>query len=135
LALCKGPSKVDVNQLGTETVPVSETLCSLYFIFYFLFFFILLLLLILFFYFFFCKTARWTKSKHPVISRVLIFWEITPCSPVEVHSHFGGPYRLRFQGVKKAHTQQDARCKHVTCFDYSSTPKMEVVDSSETSTN
>jgi hypothetical protein len=29
-----------------------------------------------------------------------IFWDITPCSPLRVNRHFGGIYRLHFQGRK-----------------------------------
>jgi hypothetical protein len=30
----------------------------------------------------------------------IVFWDITPCSPVEVHKHFGGPYCFHLQGQR-----------------------------------
>jgi hypothetical protein len=27
-----------------------------------------------------------------------VFWDTTPCSPLKVNGHFGGIYRLHFQG-------------------------------------
>jgi hypothetical protein len=51
-----------------------------------------------------------------------IFWDITPCSPLNVNRHFGGTYRLLTTSFTL-----------VTCLAYSSTLKMEATCSSETS--
>jgi hypothetical protein len=33
-----------------------------------------------------------------------IFWDITPCSPLEANGRFGGSYRLQLQGRKLSQT-------------------------------
>jgi hypothetical protein len=35
-----------------------------------------------------------------VVMKSTIFWDITPCSPLNVDRRFGGTYRLHLQGRK-----------------------------------
>jgi hypothetical protein len=44
-------------------------------------------------------------------SRPTIFWDVTPCSPVEVHRRFGGTYYLQGRRVRQANNQQEASNK------------------------
>jgi hypothetical protein len=57
----------------------------------------------------------------------IIFWDVTPCSLVEVHGRFGGTYCLHIQGrsVSQGSNQQEVGGKQ--------TFKMEAVSSSEMS--
>jgi hypothetical protein len=32
--------------------------------------------------------------------KITIFWDITPCSPLNVNRRFGGTYRLQLQGQR-----------------------------------
>jgi hypothetical protein len=58
-----------------------------------------------------------------------IFWDITPCSPLNVNRRFGETYHLHLQGRRLLDT-----CFYAgSCLVYSSTLKMEALFSSETS--
>jgi hypothetical protein len=61
-----------------------------------------------------------------VVMKSNIFWDITPCSPLQVNRHFGGTYRLHLFCLPSAFTL-------VSCSAYSSTLKIEAICSSETS--
>jgi hypothetical protein len=62
----------------------------------------------------------------------IIFWDLTPCSPLNVNRRFGGTYRLHLQGRKiSSACHLLSRC--FFCSTYSSTLKMEAICSSETS--
>jgi hypothetical protein len=52
------------------------------------------------------KPVDWLRSR-----RVLIFWDITPCSPSKFGRRFGGTYRLHFQGrrISRARNQRKGR--------------------------
>jgi hypothetical protein len=41
------------------------------------------------------------------IIKSVIFWDITPCSPLRVNGRFGGTYHLYLQGRKKAQQEPD----------------------------
>jgi hypothetical protein len=84
-----------------------------------------------------------------------IFWDITPCSPLNVNRRFGGTYRLHLQGRRILSYGRASRnwvtfpscflynpkflladcsaCHLVSCLSYSLTLKMEQLCSSETS--
>jgi hypothetical protein len=53
-------------------------------------------------------TKSWTTN-----SRVLIFWDITPCSQLEVNRRFGGECRLHLQEarINQARNQHEAGSK------------------------
>jgi hypothetical protein len=36
-----------------------------------------------------------------VVMKSIVFWDMTPCSPLSVNRRFGGTYRLHLQGRKK----------------------------------
>jgi hypothetical protein len=61
----------------------------------------------------------------------IIFWDITPCSPLKVNRRFRGMYRLHLQGqgISQARNQHKSRWQAA----YSSTLKMEAIYSSEMS--
>jgi hypothetical protein len=46
-----------------------------------------------------------------------VFWDVTPCSLVEVHQHFRGPYCLHFQGQgasqARLHKKVDGKHGHL----------------------
>jgi hypothetical protein len=67
-----------------------------------------------------------------VVVKSTIFWDITPCSPLNVNRRFGETYRLHFQGrrISWARNQRESPLLWST---YSSTLKMEAICSSETS--
>jgi hypothetical protein len=46
-----------------------------------------------------------------VLTAVVIFWDITPCSPLKVNRRFGGTCRLHLQGriISQARNQQESR--------------------------
>jgi hypothetical protein len=48
-----------------------------------------------------------------VFIKSIIFWSITPCSPLKVNRHFGGTYRLHLQGrrIRQARYQRESRCQ------------------------
>jgi hypothetical protein len=48
---------------------------------------------------------------HVIIKTSTIFWDITPCSPLNVNRRFGGTYRLHLQGrrISKATNQRECR--------------------------
>jgi hypothetical protein len=50
-----------------------------------------------------------TKS----IIKSTIFWDITPCSPLNVNRRFGGTYRLHLQGrrISRERNQRERRCQ------------------------
>jgi hypothetical protein len=60
-----------------------------------------------------------------VVMKSIIFWDMTPCSPLNCTRRFGGTYRLHLQG-------QLATCLLAGLLNYS-TLKMEAIRSSETS--
>jgi hypothetical protein len=61
-----------------------------------------------------------------VVMKSIIFWNITPCSPLRVNRRFGGTYRLHLQAPL-------ATCFHAGFLAYFSTLKMEAICSSEKS--
>jgi hypothetical protein len=74
----------------------------------------------------------------------IIFWNMTPCSPLSFNLRFGGTYRLHLQRrrnmfSKPANKQVASSfclppaCALVSCSAYSSTLKMEAICSSDTS--
>jgi hypothetical protein len=93
--------------------------------------------------------AKWHKTRTGLL-KSSIFWDIMPCSPLEVNRRFWGRYRLYLQGwrIFQAWNQHEAgvSCWFLawfilqlcflpafSCLSYSSTMKMEVECSSETS--
>jgi hypothetical protein len=72
-----------------------------------------------------------------VVIRSSIFWDVTQCSPLKVNRRVGRTCRLHLQGrrISQARNQSESRwqAEVVPCLDYSSTLKMEVTCSSETS--
>jgi hypothetical protein len=67
----------------------------------------------------------------------VVFWDITPCSPLKFNRRFGGTYRLHFQGrkIRERRTSvgrwlQSAAGSSLADF---STLKMEAIRFSETS--
>jgi hypothetical protein len=64
-----------------------------------------------------------------------IFWDITPCNPLEVNRRFGEIYCLHFQRwrINRTRHQHESRWQEVSCSAYSSILKMEAIYSSETS--
>jgi hypothetical protein len=61
-----------------------------------------------------------------------VFWDITPCSPLKFKAHFGRIYRTHLEvlRLKQTKNNQNIVCcllLLVSCLDYSSTRKMEVV--------
>jgi hypothetical protein len=72
----------------------------------------------------------------------IIFWDMTPCSPLSCVRRFGGTYRLHLQGrinrfSKPANKQAASTICHLLARWFvepiSSTLKMEAISSSETS--
>jgi hypothetical protein len=53
-----------------------------------------------------------------VVVKSTIFWDITPCSPLNVNRHFGGTYRLHLQGRKQI--QQEISVMEAICSSESS---------------
>jgi hypothetical protein len=43
-----------------------------------------------------------------VVMKNIIFWDITPCSPLIVNSRFGGTYRLHLQGRRNKFSKNPA---------------------------
>jgi hypothetical protein len=41
----------------------------------------------------------------PVVMKSTIFWDITPCSPMNVNRRFGRTYRLHLQGRRISWTR------------------------------
>jgi hypothetical protein len=72
-----------------------------------------------------------------VVMKSIIFWDITPCSPMKVNRRSGGTYRLHLQGrrISWAKTQQSLAPAFtlVSCSAYSSSLKTEAICFSETS--
>jgi hypothetical protein len=72
-----------------------------------------------------------------VVMKSIIFWDMTPCSPL--NRRFGRTYRLHLQGqIGSAKNQQASKACHLlACWFFaepiSSTLKMEAICSSETS--
>jgi hypothetical protein len=54
-----------------------------------------------------------TASINDLWMKSAIFWDITPCSPLEVNRRFGGTYRLHFQvrKISRARNQSESRWK------------------------
>jgi hypothetical protein len=48
--------------------------------------------------------VNWTKKEF----KSIIFWDMTPCSPLNVNRRFGGTYRLHIQGRKKKFRKKPA---------------------------
>jgi hypothetical protein len=65
----------------------------------------------------------------------IIFWDMTPCSPLHVSRRFGGTYRLHLQGRRNKFSKKPACHLLARWFaePVSSTLKMEAICSSETS--
>jgi hypothetical protein len=61
-----------------------------------------------------------------------IFWDITPCSPFEVNQRFGGTCHLQLLGQRISQALLPTCFMLVSCLVYSSTLKMDVTCSSET---
>jgi hypothetical protein len=68
--------------------------------------------------------------EHSFHLKIIIFWDVTPCSLLSCKRRFGGTYRLHLQGRRNnfSRNQQVSRWKII-----SSTLKMEAICSSETS--
>jgi hypothetical protein len=80
------------------------------------------------------KNARYKKSVGfevltAVVMKSSIFWDIMPCSPLEISRRFGGIYRLHLQGriINRARNQRESRWHSlppaftlVSCSAYSS---------------
>jgi hypothetical protein len=48
----------------------------------------------------------------------IIFWNITPCSPLKVNRRFGGIYRLNLRGrIRRLGNQREGRQQAEPCFD------------------
>jgi hypothetical protein len=63
-----------------------------------------------------------------------IYWDVIPCSLVEVYRRFGITYNLHLQIIKELQANNQEASKNVllvSCLTYSSTLKMEAVRSSE----
>jgi hypothetical protein len=59
-------------------------------------------------------TPRWTTVRL----KSTVFWDITPCNPLNVNRRFGGTYRLHLQCSKNNLSKKPgvkAGCKHVIC--------------------
>jgi hypothetical protein len=56
-----------------------------------------------------------------------IFWDVTPCSALEVNRRFGGRRSFHLQGrrIRKARNQHEVGSKQSSYVSYSSTLKME----------
>jgi hypothetical protein len=63
----------------------------------------------------------------------IIFWDMTPCSPLSCTRRFGRSYRLLCSSTLKMEAIRLATCLLDGLLNYSSTLKMEVIRSSETS--
>jgi hypothetical protein len=53
-----------------------------------------------------------SEALTAVVMKSIIFWDITPCSPVRVNWRFGGTYRLHLQGRR---ISRASRALLVTC--------------------
>jgi hypothetical protein len=51
-----------------------------------------------------------------VVMKSIIFWDMTPCSPLSVNRRFGGTYRLHLQGRRNKFSKKPAS-KQVALFD------------------
>jgi hypothetical protein len=80
------------------------------------------------------KTLRRFEVLTAVVKKSSVFWDITPCSPLKVNRPFEGTCRLHLQGrrISQARNQLGSAC-HLCYLVYSSTLKMKVTCSSETS--
>jgi hypothetical protein len=69
-----------------------------------------------------------------VLTAVIMFWDITPCSPLKFNRRFGGTYRLHLQGrwIRRVRNQRESSWL-VSCPAYTSTLKTEAMWSTETS--
>jgi hypothetical protein len=47
----------------------------------------------------------------------IIFWDVTPCSPLSFNRRFGGTYRLHLQG-KEISSAKKTACSLVFCGKY-----------------
>jgi hypothetical protein len=70
----------------------------------------------------------WTKLHM----KYIIFWNMTPCSPMSVNRRFGGTYRLHLQGRRNKFSKIPA-CLLIFAKLISSTLKMEAICYSVTS--
>jgi hypothetical protein len=68
-----------------------------------------------------------------MVMKNIIFWDITPCSPLSVNRCFGGTYRLHLQGRRNKFSKKAGGKQNILAELISSTPKMEAICSSETS--
>jgi hypothetical protein len=55
-----------------------------------------------------------------VVTKSIIFWDITPCSPLSFNRRFGGIYHLHLQGrinrFRKAASKHVASCHLLACW-------------------
>jgi hypothetical protein len=66
----------------------------------------------------------------------IIFWNVTPCSPVEVHGLFTATYCLHLQGRRVSNKQKrKQKTKLVAYLSFSSALNEEAASYSETSAN
>jgi hypothetical protein len=74
-----------------------------------------------------------------VVMKGIIFWDISPCSPLSFNRRFGGTYRLHLQGRRNTFSKGTGKQAGVTCLLLFFaeliyfTLKMEAICSSETS--
>jgi hypothetical protein len=48
----------------------------------------------------------YTYRNHKVHMESLVFWDITPCSPLKISGRFWGTYRLQLQGRRRTRTKR-----------------------------
>jgi hypothetical protein len=80
-----------------------------------------------------------------VVMKSVVFWDIMPCSPLKVSRRFGGTYHLYLQSQRINQAKNQRQCRWQAelllppdytlfyCSAYSSTWKLEVICSFETS--
>jgi hypothetical protein len=71
------------------------------------------------------KSTEGFEAFTAVVMKSIMFWDMTPCSPLSSNRRFGGPYLLHFQGQRKIQqNNEQAICLLVALLDFSSTLKM-----------
>jgi hypothetical protein len=81
-----------------------------------------------------CKKIIVMKFEEQSLDlKSIIFWDMTPCSPLGVNRRFGGTYHLHLQGRKNKFSKKP-EIKQVASRNIliPSTQKMEAICSSET---
>jgi hypothetical protein len=78
------------------------------------------------------------NMKISFVLKSIIFWDMTPCSPLGFNRRFGGTYRLHLQGQRNRFSKPASKHVESRAFCWfaepiSSTLKMEAICSSETS--